>query len=874
MKQEPTTRPPQAPPDMQHGARSGRESLRTSRSLGVHLYRQMRGRYRWLALAVIGGVVLGAVLGFFSTEPIYRTVALVEVGPPPGIVGPSHGKDIESFNDLQVALMLGQRVATQALRSSHWLKLDVHERPPNVAALIRRLEARPLAGEPMQILVSHADADARVARIAARSVVESFEQVTIERHRAERSLKAKHIREKLETLREQMDSIQSRIRQATSTLGPIPISTVYASKVDESQHLESLLQSTRMALDAIRTDDHADLGPEQTAQILARLARADTKLGKWLGRRQQVERKLTKLRRHMGVNAPALVDTRNDLRWIDRQIHDSVHSMGTEPDTPAGDGPADSGATVTLSINDLRRRETHLRRRYEQSRLRVTELEDVRVKVEALEKLASDHRVEIDQEQSRLEQCETTSRTGPQINVLSYGEPQPPGAPYRDRRRVIATLLAFTGGTVGLCLVLLVTALDDRMLRPDNAALDGPAAPLLGTVPGVSNHGADPKESDLAALCIHEIRALLQVRAMTNGSKAFAITSPSRGAGTTSLTAGLASSLALSGTRTLLIDCDLAGRVQSNPHGAGRRDHAGAGADSDRGEPAPAASVDQVMLQMGYLNEQDASIFLNPRDTETGLLGVLSGAPLERCVIQTNLPDLWILPALCARSQDIGKMSSKFIRGLIDQAKSMVDIILFDTGPIPGSVESLFVTSVADAVILVVRRGESQSRFNRSVSYLRMVGAEVAGTVFNGAARQSLSLQSASGADEPDAAGRRPTRRRELTAGSGILLAAVQDQSADPIGETRTAEQAVEHDLAERAATATQTDQPNDASTRRAGASDVKPRYAGKNADQDAGQRANQRADQHGDPRADVPAADAAERELDEQIRRLLADAS
>ena len=97
---------------------------------------------------------------------------------------------------------------------------------------------------------------------------------------------------------------------------------------------------------------------------------------------------------------------------------------------------------------------------------------------------------------------------------------------------------------------------------------------------------------------------------------------------------------------------------------------------------------------------------------------------------------------------------------LWSQVSAPVDIILFDTGPIPGSVESLFVTSVADAVILVVRRGESQSRFNRSVSYLRMVGAEVAGTVFNGAARQSLSLQSASGADEPDAAGRRPTRRR------------------------------------------------------------------------------------------------------------------
>lgn len=851
MRRKATPKPPQAPSDPPLGGQAVRAAPRTSRQPGAHLQRQMRGRYRWLALSVLVGIAIGSALGTICTEPLFRTVALVEVTLPPGINRPPH----KSFEERQLALMLDHSVATRALDSPQWLNIDAHLRPANAAALSRRIEAQRLAGEPMQILVTHTHPDARVARIAAHSVVESFEKVTAERHLADRLQQVKRIRKKLGTLRQQLDTIQSRISQATRELGPIPIAKVYASKAAESQHLESLLQSTRMALETIQAD--ADLGPDASAQILARLARADESLGKWLRRHQQVERKLAKLRQHMGRNAPAVVDARNDLRWINSQIHHNVGAAATEPPKPSRNEPIDSGATVTLSVQDLQRRESRLRRRYEQSRVRIAELEDVKMKIEALDKLAATHRTEIDREQSRLERSRTASAVIPHINVLSYGEPQPPNAPYRDRRSIMAALFGVTGGTVGLCLVLLVAALDDRMLQPDSATLDGTAAPLLGAVPGVSPQGANPQESDLAALCIHEIRALLQVRAASNGSKAFAITSPSRGAGTTSLTAGLASSLAISGTRTLLIDCDLAGRVQATPPGAGHRDDHHAEDDMGRGKPIQtvAASVDQVMLQMGYVNEQDASIFLNPRDTETGLLGVLSGSPLEQCVVQTNLPDLWILPALCARAQDIGKMSSGFIRGLIDQAKSMYDIILLDTGPIPGSVEALFVTSAADAVVMVVRRGESQSRFDRSISYLRMVDAEVAGSVFNSAEKQSLNVQAARRADgtQPDAPVPRPRRRPELTAGSGILLAAVQDQS-DPIGGTRTVQQAVEQDLAKRAAAA----EPQDnAPTDNVGGIDP-----------------NSFAPRHGSQLAETPPNDPAEQELDEQIRRLLADAS
>ena len=98
MRRKATIQPPHAPPG---DATDAGRTLRTSRSLGGHMHRQMRGRYRWLALAALGGLVIGAALGFLSTEPIYRTVALVFAehvgrtvgGLPPGETG-GNGKEV------------------------------------------------------------------------------------------------------------------------------------------------------------------------------------------------------------------------------------------------------------------------------------------------------------------------------------------------------------------------------------------------------------------------------------------------------------------------------------------------------------------------------------------------------------------------------------------------------------------------------------------------------------------------------------------------------------------------------------------------------------------------------------------------------------
>ncbi|MEM6459104.1 MAG: hypothetical protein AAF710_06905 [Planctomycetota bacterium] len=291
---------------------------------------------------------------------------------------------------------------------------------------------------------------------------------------------------------------------------------------------------------------------------------------------------------------------------------------------------------------------------------------------------------------------------------------------------------------------------------PDAPGINAPGIdtpPLLGQVPEVpAGSRLTSPNFDATASSIHQIRAVLQVQARKHQHAAFAFTSPRRGAGKTSVTIGVASSLAMSGTRTLVVDCDLAGRIargQTTPPGSSHpvsgsetsaadngqhvngQAHDPFGPIDPAGSSAENASLDNIAREQGYVSDDDERALASEAAGQIGITGVLDGAPLEKCVVPATVPGLALLPAVHATTAHIGKMSDRFIRELIDRARADYDLVLFDTGPVPGSVEALLVTSQADGVIVVVPQGEQKSALDRTMSYLKVVGAKVAGTVFN-----------------------------------------------------------------------------------------------------------------------------------------------
>jgi capsular exopolysaccharide synthesis family protein len=166
----------------------------------------------------------------------------------------------------------------------------------------------------------------------------------------------------------------------------------------------------------------------------------------------------------------------------------------------------------------------------------------------------------------------------------------------------------------------------------------------------------------------------------------FAVTSASPGDGKTSLTLALGLSFAASGSRTLLIDCDLVG--------------AGLTARLDMAGP-------------------------------DGVLEAMTNRDLLPYIRQTDIADLSMLPVGQAQAHHAGMFSPAALRRLLNEAKKHFEIVLIDSGPVLGSIEATPVCAASDGVILTVSRGQQRPLVEKAIQHLASIGARFAGVVFN-----------------------------------------------------------------------------------------------------------------------------------------------
>ena len=306
--------------------------------------------------------------------------------------------------------------------------------------------------------------------------------------------------------------------------------------------------------------------------------------------------------------------------------------------------------------------------------------------------------------------------------------------------------------------------------EPGDVDLGLTETPLLGVVPETTIPAEAAPAWDTTVSSIHHIRAILQVRARQTGQKVFAVTSARRGSGKTSVAVGLASSMALSGTKTLVVDCDLASRIAQAQATTGdsrrTRRHA-----SQQG----AASLDEVMHDRGYVpNGYSSKSGMPTLAASLGVASMLDGDPLKACLAPSSVDHLSVLPAGNVTPEHIGMMSDRFVDRLLHEA-SDYDIVLIDTGPVPGSVEGLLVCSRVDGVLVVAQQGEARQQFEKTLSYLRVVGAKLAGTIFNRAGGASKPRR---GGDSFMPETRIRGSQSDGHHGSGLLAAAVLNGSS------------------------------------------------------------------------------------------------
>jgi len=291
-----------------------------------------------------------------------------------------------------------------------------------------------------------------------------------------------------------------------------------------------------------------------------------------------------------------------------------------------------------------------------------------------------------------------------------------------------------------------------------DSAAQGPllqSSRFLGAVPELPEGLSDAEQAAAAAHCVHQVRAMLQIRQRVTGHKTFAITSPAPGEGKTSLTISLGMALAASGCETLLIDCDF--------EGWGLSSRMAQGSDRSR-QPLGQMLLDQhligeaklqeglelakskslklgeALVQLGFVDPATIEERLREQRTCTpGLGDVLRGTAVERAIRSTGRPSLSILPLGSTSGNELERPSPATLKALLDRVSPNFGVVLVDCGPALGSVEASVVAAAVDGVILLVSRGSDRSMAQQAAHRLMAAEAHIEGIVFNRADFDDLS---------------------------------------------------------------------------------------------------------------------------------------
>lgn len=186
------------------------------------------------------------------------------------------------------------------------------------------------------------------------------------------------------------------------------------------------------------------------------------------------------------------------------------------------------------------------------------------------------------------------------------------------------------------------------------------------------------------------LRTNLRFVSLNGDYKKIIITSAIPGDGKSSVAVNLAVSMAETGSKVLLIDCDL-----------------------------------RKPILHKYLRI--------PKNTSSGLTGVLSGsATLEQAIVKFSDIGIHVLTAGAIPPNPAELLGGRRMSELVAQLDEMYDIIIFDTPPVSVVTDAAVLSQFTDAVILVIRQKHSTiEQAQLAKRNLEAVHANIIGVVLN-----------------------------------------------------------------------------------------------------------------------------------------------
>ncbi len=669
------------------------------------IHHSLRGRY-WIGVLIGPFLAIGAGwFGYHSQQPIYRGEGMIRIAMQQKAVTngmfPEAGPmpNFEEYLQSQAMMITSRSIIDRAMGSPDWAATGLGTDPAAKNMVANNLTVEHPSRTEL-IRVYYTDKNPDVAGAVVKAMVLTYTEYAHSKSQGDENQRLDVLRIRMAQLANDINKLDKEIYDASSELGQADLSALIDAKVAEEGRLEEQLNRTELALGAAKRNKNSrDMINELSEQ---QIGMVDRYMQSLLAEREAVASEMGKLSA-TGVLAgnnrmkqlQSLLDTHDKkiqdykLQWRDMQMKIAENpSLGASGNIPL---------LMQRSEAWLQGEVTALKTKLDEVQKGRVEIGRKMLRIQEFQRRRELAAKEQESFHSRINELQDQMSMASRLQVIQTGDV--PITPYKDRRKMFAAAGVLGGFGFPMGILVFLGLMDKRYRYSDDTNEGVSNVPLLGILPKLPERLNDPEQAAVAAHCIHQIRIMLQVGQNPDKRRTFMVTSASTGDGKTSLTMALGLSFAASGSKTLVIDCDMVGQGLTHRLKA-------------HGVP--------------------------------GLIETLNLGTLRGHVRKTATKGLYILPIGNADAVHAGVLSPNSIKRLMAACREHFDIIVIDTGPILGSLEASVVATEADGVIVAVARGQQQPLVEKAIKHLRSIGANIFGIVFNRAEERDFQRSVAS----------------------------------------------------------------------------------------------------------------------------------
>ncbi|MFH0964485.1 MAG: polysaccharide biosynthesis tyrosine autokinase [Planctomycetota bacterium] len=688
---------------------------------GMEIVQVLARKWKLAALVALLVCAVGLPMIWFLVKPLYTATSAIEIAPViPRIVFEDEAGPVpfySNFMNTQAALIMSTRVLYPLLEEPVVRNLEYLKKAENPLDELReRMRAAEQRGSQL-LLVSMTAEDPKAAAEIVNAAVRVYMRI-------EGGTEATSEDEKLRTLERERDSASEKLRGLYETMHQLAQEfgssdyqgrqDVMLARVQGLQEQLTQVETARIAIEAqlaMFEEETAERPAEsrpagsQPAESrpaesrpttreagVARLRReyinADPLVSALMNRIVEIEQSYDLVAlRWQSEDVPELVRMRESLSTIRRKLDESREKAGREFDAFMEEEALvkreQTRAAVEERLRMLQSQEEHIRNLLEQQNEDAVTLGR---KGLAIKKLEDEIALTRDLHQTLAQRIQVlrVERQRPARVRVAY-EAEAPREPSRDKRSKYSVVLAIGAALFGGVFVVLANQMNRRIERPSDVEAQR-GLRVLGTTPKFRQVGEEEEHRAALEDDYRTIRVNLMLSAGKKRGHVMAIGSPQGSDGKTTFAINLATSIAMTGKRVLLVD--------------------------------------------GDMRKPDVGRYLR-LDSSRGLPQVLAGeCELKDALQRTMVTTLEVLPSNRSGHYQTELLAGEKLPEMITQLREQYDEIVIDTPAILGLPDAKLWARLADTVVLVARSEKTSAR-DLAEARVRMeqVGVKISGVV-------------------------------------------------------------------------------------------------------------------------------------------------